>query len=118
MKKVLSLVCLLAVVASCLFVFASCGGGTPNTDGKKALENLKANNYIIQNETINENGEGRIVAISEDFEDTITVVYCATEEQAQAAYDQLAKTDNGEAEIGKEGKMVWVATSGAISATK
>ena len=119
MKKVLSLVCLLAIVASCLFVFASCGGGTPNADGKQALKNLEAAGYRITVSSINDDGVGRISAISEDLEDAIQIYYAATEADAQSAYDSLAAQENGEdVEIGISGKMVWAGTSGAISATK
>ena len=119
MKKVLSLVCLLAIVATCLFVLASCGGGTPNLDGKQAMDNLKANGYTIMSGSINDEGVGQFYAISDDLEDAIQIYYAATEADAQAAYDRLMAGENEDnIETGISGKVVWAGTSGAISATK
>lgn len=41
MKKTISIVCLLALAVSCLFVFASCGA--PNSNPDEALAALKEN---------------------------------------------------------------------------
>ena len=123
MKKVLSLVCVLAMVATCLFVFASCGA-TPNEDPAEAEKALKEAEYNVTNLT--KDGVGVLTATK--GEDTVTIQYCADEAAAEKAYEQLETLyeaaekiadELGEDvgyEIGISGKMVWSGTPDAISA--
>lgn len=50
MKKILSLMMVLALAVSCMFVFASCGGGgaTPNEDPEEAKDALKDADYEVE----------------------------------------------------------------------
>lgn len=124
MKKVLSIVCLLAIVASCLFVFASCGGGaTPNADMEAAKAALEAAGYTvtISNKTLN--------AFKTGSSDNVQITYCTNESEAQAKYDQLkasydaqkALADEMDAdftgEYGISGTVVWGGTPDAIEAS-
>ena len=124
MKKVLSLVCLLAIVASCLFVFASCGGATPNSDIAKAEEALKAAGY-----TVNKVGTSKLMA--NKGQDSVIIDYCDTEAAAQAIYDSYVAADEAQKELadamgvdyesgayGISGTMVWAGTDAAVKAAQ
>ena len=124
MKKVLSLVCLLAIVASCLFVFASCGGATPNSDIAKAEEALKAAGYTV-------NKAGNRLTANKD-QDRVVIDYCDTEAAAQAIYDGYKAAEDAQKQLadamgvdyesegayGMSGTMVWVGTDAAIKAAQ
>ena len=125
MKKVLSLVCLLAIAASCLFVLASCGA-TPNADPKAARENLAAEGY-------------QIVDLKESFgsvltgcKDTFLAIdptnqnvnaefyYFSNEEHAQSGLDvlkRLAEKKGINADLQILGKIVYSGASNIIDAT-
>lgn len=118
MKKVLSLICVLALAVSCLFALTSCFGATPNADpeaAKASLESAGYTVYLIGDKLTATKGE-----------DAITIDYCATEEAAQAIYDGYVAMEELAKELGEDmggdygisGKMVWVGTSDAISAAK
>ena len=136
MKKVLSLVCLLALVATCLFAFASCGA--PNEDPAEAKKALEDNGYTV--EMTEHEGVTYLTAISET--DIISIKYYATEEAAEAAYkkaeEEMKKYEEAsdadkatmdgyigiegvtyaDLEYGMSGKMVWSGTSQAVSDAK
>ncbi len=132
MKKVLSLVCLLAIVASCLFVFASCGGATPNSDPAKAEEALKAAGYTCVDGTMGatflvgaeaaKKLEKAITAYKGDgMTDTVSIYYFADEESAQLAYDNIdaIASDAGSDDVyGVSGKMVWAGYEAAVKAAQ
>ena len=88
MKKVLSLVCLLALVATCLFAFASCG--SPNEDPAEAKKALEGNGYTV-NYAVNDDGVGKLYASKGEKDDAqyITIQWFATEEEAEAEYKKL-----------------------------
>ena len=124
MKKVLSLICLLALVATCLVAFASCGA--PNEDPAEAAKALEDAGYQVANLT--KDGVGAVSAVK--GEDKVTIQYFATEEEAEKAYEafeaelealEKAAEELGEEvnlEIGISGKMVWAGTPDAIDAAK
>lgn len=124
MKKVLSLVCLLALVATCLVAFASCGA--PNEDPAEAAKALEAAGYKVANLT--KDGVGTVSAMKD--KDMVTITYFATEEEAETAYEALEKElealeeladaagEDVNYEIGISGKMVWAGTPDAIDAAK
>ena len=137
MKKVLSLVCLLAVVASCLFVFASCGGGaTPNSDPAKAKAALDAAGYTCQDGYAVTVGaamsigteaakklENAVAAYKGSARtDAVSIYYFADEESAQLAYDYIdelaSELDDYEGVYGISGKMVWAGAETAIKAAQ
>lgn len=125
MKKVLSLVCLLAIVATCLFAFASCGA-TPNADPAEAKKALEAAEYKVLDMTT----DGVGVLSASKGEEVVTITYCASEEDAEKAYEALEKElealEEAAAELGEEvnyeigisGKMVWAGTPDAIAAAE
>ena len=122
MKKVLSIVCLLAIVASCLFVFASCGGGaTPNADMATAKASLEAAGYTVY--------ENNNVLIASNGSEYAEITYCTNESEAETKYQQnkslydaleLAEQYGGgenTKECGKSGTVTWLGTPAAIEAS-
>ena len=131
MKKVISLVCLLAMVATCLFVFASCGA-TPNSDPAKAEEALKAAGYTCVDSKLGASMlvgaepakkiEKAITAYkADDRMDTVTIYWFADEDSAKAAYDNidsLVSEAGGDDVYGVSGKMVWAGAEAAVKAAQ
>ncbi|MBQ8146620.1 MAG: hypothetical protein IJ039_07525 [Clostridia bacterium] len=138
MKRVLSLICVLALAISCLFIFASCGA--PNSDPDKALEALKENGVewagkdktvipgLLKIAGIDDvdcvvSGTGKI----DDEYAHITIIYF---EDADAAsdewedvqeYAEKEKDDDAEESdwvCKKSGKMIYYGTKNAIKAAK
>lgn len=137
MKKTISIVCLLALAVSCLFVFASCGA--PNSDPNEALAALKENGitWAAKDTTIVPIGlklagvEGVDCVVSgtgkiDDKYAHVTIVYFKDSDSAKAAWEKTkeyaeSKKDK-EAEsdwvCDKSGKMIYWGTEDAIKAAK
>ena len=137
MKRTISIVCLLALAVSCLFVFASCGA--PNSNPDEALAALKENGitWAAKDTTIIPiglklagvddvdcvvSGTGKI----DDKYAHITIVYFEESDDAEAAWEKTkeyaeSKKDK-EAESDwvceKSGKMIYWGTKDAIKAAK
>ena len=125
MKKVLSLVCLLAIVASCLLVFASCGA-TPNVDPKSAIANLKAQGYQIVD--LNPSFGSVLTGCKEAFlamdptnqNVNAEFYYFSNEEHAQSGLDvlkRLAESKGINADLQILGEIVYSGASNIIDAT-
>ena len=136
MKKVLSLVCLSALLATFLFAFVSCG--VPNEDPMKAKEALEENGFVVK---MSEE-DGIIYLDAKSETDAISIQYFATEMAAQDGYERAKAVLNkyyssdeayklamdkkigvegltyDDFECGILGMMVWMGTSAAISAAK
>ncbi|MBO5313437.1 MAG: hypothetical protein J6B29_05665 [Clostridia bacterium] len=136
MKKVLSIVCLLALTVCCLFTLVSCGG--PNSDPDKALEALKENGvtWAGKDETIipgalrflgvkNINcvvtGTGEI----EEEYAHITIIYFDSADDADEYWDEVEdyaeekkddKAEDSEWVCEKSGKMIYYGTKNAVKA--
>lgn len=124
MKKFLAIVCVLAMALSCLFVLASCGGATPNSDPEAAKAALEEAGYQVQM-----SGSTLIAMLDEEM---VMISYCETEEQAKEIYDgyvaaeeaakqaaeALGESYEDEGEYGYSGKIAWVGTSAAIKAAQ
>ena len=80
MKKVLSLVCLSALLATFLFAFVSCG--VPNEDPMKAKEALEENGFVVK---MSEE-DGIIYLDAKSETDAISIQYFATEMAAEDGY--------------------------------
>ena len=125
MKRVLSLVCMLAIVASCLFVFASCGGATPNADSKAAITNLAANGYSVQELSgIDKMFTGCTAAfIATNVNDVTEIAefyYFSNEEHAQKGAEALkadAETMGVNVDFCISGKVVYNGSSSVVNAT-
>ena len=138
MKKVLSIVCLLALVATCLFAFASCGA--PNEDPAEAKKALEDNEYTIMN-NIELAGvatayfAANVVDIETSVgaskgEDSVVIFYFKDEAKAESAFADFEKAVENARKLaegqGKEfnmeydisGKMIWIGTPDAISDAK
>ena len=123
MKKVLSLVCLLAIVASCLFVFASCGA-TPNADANAAKEKLEANGYTVRDittgaATMFTGCKAAFIATNKnDSADIAEFYYFSNEEHAQAGFETIeALAEGSNASVSISGCVVFAGSSDAIKAT-
>lgn len=138
MKKVLSIVCLLALTVACLFTMVSCGA--PNSDPDKALAALKENgvNWAgkdtvaipltlklagIENVDCVVSGTGKI----EEKYAHVTIIYFKDSESANNAWEKVkekaneAKKDadeDSEWVCDKSGKMIYYGTKSAIDAAK
>ena len=138
MKKVLSIVCLLALTIACLFTMVSCGA--PNSDPDKALAALKENgiNWAgkdtvaipltlklagIENVDCVVSGTGKI----EDKYAHVTIIYFTDSDSAKNAWEKVeeranaAKDDadeDSEWVCDKSGKMIYYGTKNAIDAAK
>lgn len=138
MKKVLSIVCLLALTVACLFTMVSCGG--PNSDPDKALAALKENGVDwagkdtvaipltlklagIENVDCVVSGTGKI----EEKYAHITIIYFTDSDSANNAWEKVeekaeaAKKDAGEDSqwvCDKSGKMIYYGTKNAVDAAK
>ena len=138
MKRVLSLICALALAISCLFVLASCGA--PNSDPDKALEALKENGVtwaakdtkvipgLLKIAGIDDvdcvvSGTGKI----DDEYAHITIIYfedaSAASDEWEDVQDYADDKKDDEAEESdwvckKSGKMIYYGTKNAIKAAK
>ena len=118
MKKIISLICVLALALSCLFVLASCGA-TPNSDPEAAKASLEAEGYTVIK-------SGNTLTATKGT-DGAMIQYCDSEDNAKAAYDayqEIIKTaeeagqDTSTVETGYSGKVFWYGTSAAIKAAQ
>ena len=138
MKKVLSIVCLLALTVACLFTMVSCGG--PNSDPDEALAALKENGVTwaakdtklipgllkmagIDGVDCVVSGTGEI---DEEFAQ-ITIIYFNDADAAKAEWEDVKKyaeeekADEAEESnwvCDKSGKMIYYGTKNAIDAAK
>lgn len=108
MKKILSLLIVLALAASCMFVFASCGGSAkPNSDYEKAAEALEDAGYEVE---VDDEDEDCIVimAYNEDnMMDAIEIRYYADEDDADDAFEELEEElADAEEQIEEAKKMI------------
>ena len=147
MKKILSILLVLAMATSCIFMFASCGGGgKPNSDPEKAKEALEDADYTVTTSKAMFAGveglEDVVMAYKtdvdlddikdpEDLEDikmeVVMILYFEDEDAAKDAFkdikgemaDGLAEQYGvDDFECKQSGKMVWVGTPAAIKAAK
>lgn len=142
MKKLAKIFALVVVCVLAVTALVACGGGAkPNTDYASAIENLEKNGYEVQ--AIKATDEGAELALGtfatmygikfEDMEqalmamkgeELIQMLWCKTEEAAKTVEKsantlaEAAGEEAGEAVIGRDGKVVWIATEAAIAATK
>ena len=137
MKKTVSIVCLLALMVSCLFVFASCGA--PNSDPSKALEALKENGitWAAKDTTViplalklaGVDDVDCVVSGTGEIDGKyahITIVYFEESEDASEAwektkeYAESKKDEKAESDwvCEKSGKMIYWGTKDAIKAAK
>lgn len=138
MKKVLSIVCLLALTVCCLFSFASCGA--PNSDPDEALAALKENGVtwaakdtvaiptalrVLGVEGIDcvVSGTGKI----DDEYAHVTIIYFKESDDANDAWETVQdyaddkkddKAEDSEWVCKKSGKMIYYGTKNAIDAAK
>ena len=136
MKKVLSVVCLLALTVCCLFAFVSCGAPNSNPDEAKAA--LEKNGLNATKDTIAQplvlKGLGVddvdcVVSAIGKIDDKyayVYIVYFEEADDAEEAWDNVkeyAEKQKGEAEdsewvCDKSGKMIYFGTKNAIKAAK
>jgi len=139
MKKVLSLVCVLALTLSCLLALTSCFGGTPNSDPKAAKAALEGNDYSVNDMTfmytymdgiktvlvatlVEDNTDWEDIENWEDLEDidvdaeAVTIFYFDSEEKATAAYEAVQKVAGEVDNFEQSGAMVYYGTSAGIKA--
>lgn len=142
MKKVLSLVCVLALTLSCLFALTSCFGGTPNADPEAAKAALEGNDYFVQDLTSSFryiDGIKAVITASysdadlEDLEDmdsfedladieveTVTIFYFDSEEKATAAFEAIEKVSKDSTDTvdvcEQSGAMIYFGTSAGVKA--
>lgn len=138
MKRVLSLICVLALAISCLFIFASCGA--PNSDPDKAVAALKESGIeaaakdtkiipgLLKIADIDDvdcvvSGTGKI---DEEFAH-VTIIYFEDAEAASDEWEDVQKyaedkkddeAEDSEWVCEKSGKMIYFGTKNAIKAAK
>ena len=138
MKKIISIVCLIALTVSCLLAFTSCGA--PNSDPAKALETLKENGITwaakddvvipgllkiagVDNIDCVVSGTGKI----DDEYAHITIIYFDSAEDAKAEWEDVQDyAENKKDDDAKDsewvckrsGKMIYYGTKNAIAAAK
>ena len=138
MKRVLSLICVLVLAISCLFVFASCGA--PNNDPDEALAALKENgiDWAGKDKTIIP-GVLKVAGIDDvecvvsgtgkiDGEFAhITIIYFEEAEDAADEWEDVQKyaedkkddeADESDWVCEKSGRMIYFGTKNAIKAAK
>ena len=85
MKKILSILMVVALMAVCLFTFASCG--SPNKDYKKAKKALEKADYTVN---VQKSGDDvYLSAYSESGADFIQIGYFEDKDDAKKAYKEL-----------------------------
>ena len=137
MKKVLSIVCLLALTVCCLFAFASCGAPNSNPDDAKAA--LEENGLKATKDTVAQplvlKGLGIddvdcVVSAAGKIDDEyayIYIIYFEETDDAKEAWEDVQeyadKQKSDEAEDSewvceKSGKMIYFGTKNAVKAAK
>ena len=137
MKKVLSIVCLLALTVACLFTMISCGG--PNSNPDEAVAALKDNGIAAAKDDklipgllkiAGIDGVDCVVSGTGEIEDEyahITIIYFNDADAAEAEWEDVQKyaedEKSDEAEesnwvCDKSGKMIYYGTKNAIAAAK
>ena len=126
MKRVISLLSILALTVGCLFVLVSCGS-TPNSSPKEAEMALKSAGYSVGYTAYEEYTYVRGSSFSEDY---IEIYYFNTEADAQDQYSDWMSDYEDEKmladmmgidlgyEVGISGTYVWKGTAAAIKAAK
>ncbi len=138
MKKVLSIVCLLALTVACLFTMVSCGA--PNSDPDEALAALKENGInwagkdtlaiptVLKAAGIS--GVDCVVSGTGKIDEKyahVTIIYFVDSDSASNAWEKVeeraeeAKKDAGEDVewvCNKSGKMIYYGTKSAVDAAK
>lgn len=134
MKKVISIVCLLALTVSCLFAFTSCGA--PNKDPEKAVEALEDAGYkaadvdvswlqFLGIKGIDKAVKGTYWDEENEKLETITVYYFESAEDAESAWESISKKsdeenkdDDSDWVCKQSGTMIYYGTKKAIKAAK
>lgn len=121
MKKVLSIVMVVMLLAMTVVVFASCSKPADNPDD--ALAALKENGYTAEKTEFG----GNTVVTGMKGTDMVVITWYADEAAADAAYEALeaqyekaedAGQDVSNSDYGQSGNMVWYGTKDAIDAAK
>ena len=138
MKRVLSLICVLALAISCLFIFASCGA--PNSDPEKAVAALKENGIEkAGKDTTVIPGLLKIAGVDDvdcvvsgtgEIDDEfahVTIIYFEDAEAASDEWEDVQKyaedhkdekAEDSKWVCEKSGKMIYFGTKNAIKAAK
>lgn len=131
MKKILSVLCIIFVLSSCLISLVSCG--TPDEDPAVAEAALRENGYTVVDGASSASRFGftglvKSIHAYKDFE-SITIFYFENEDSASVAFSAMKKTINDEKEEYKKegieypelelemdysGCVVWIGTPDAI----
>ena len=135
MKRILSILCIVALLAGCMLAFASCTA--PNSDVNLAKSALESAGYLVVDGASSASKYGFVGLVTSihatmGFE-SVTVFYFADEDSADVAYDLMESTEEYleaenkklgiiaadlEIEMGCSGNVVWIGTPLAIEAAQ
>lgn len=138
MKKVLSIVCLLALTVACLFTMVSCGA--PNSDPDEALAALKENGITWAGKdtlaiptalkAAGISGVDCVVSGTGEIDEKyahVTIIYFVDSDSASNAWEKVEERaekakENADEETewvcNKSGKMIYYGTKSAVDAAK
>ena len=135
MKRILSILCIVALLAGCMLAFVSCTA--PNSDVNLAKSALESAGYLVVDGASSASKYGfaglvTSIHATKGFE-SVTIFYFADEDSADVAYDLMESTEEYfesenkklgvttaeiEIEMGCSGNVVWIGTPLAIEAAQ